>query len=102
MTTIDTKYINRLSSKVRNFKQISHTTWRFSCCFCGDSAKNLKKARGNIYVRHQKMHYKCFNCGVTKSLPEVFKHICPVMFASYSIDKYSSGAPLNSLFKFYE
>lgn len=38
----------------------------FACPYCGDSAKDIFRKRGNLYFKN--MAYKCFNCGVYGNL----------------------------------
>ena len=47
---IESKYIRLLSHRLRNFKQKKDYLWNFSCPICGDSKKNLLKARGYVYA----------------------------------------------------
>jgi len=58
----DKKYINLLSSKLRNFKWKKEDSANCSCPVCGDSKKDKKKARGYFYTRHGRFFYKCHNC----------------------------------------
>jgi hypothetical protein len=45
-----------------------------SCPYCGDSAKNPSKKRGNFILEGKhKNFYKCFNCGTFKRVDNFFK-----------------------------
>ena len=66
---MDKEYIKGLTQNVLNiqFKQeerrkiIEHPgRLQFCCPYCGDSAKNPHKKRGNLYL--SKLFYICFNC----------------------------------------
>lgn len=48
----------------------------FACPFCGDSAKNSTKKRGNfIYKQGPFLNmYKCFNCGIYMSISKFFSN----------------------------
>lgn len=92
MIRVDKKYILLGSSKLRNFKQVNDSAWRFSCNYCGDSLKNPKKTRGNIYMNNYKFRYKCFNCGVSKSISEFIKDLDPNLHSKYEIENYKEGS----------
>ena len=49
--SVESKYIRLLSHRLRNFKQKKDYVWNFSCPICGDSKKNLLKARGYVYSK---------------------------------------------------
>ena len=40
----------------------------FACPFCGDSEKDSRKKRGNLYFDDGNYSYHCFNCGISRSL----------------------------------
>ena len=56
----------------------------FACPYCGDSAHDSKKKRGNLYP--ERGFYKCYNdgCGVKADLPK--------FISKFSL-KYSLGVP---------
>ena len=56
-------YINRISSGLRNFRR-NNDKWIFSCPLCGDSKKDRRKARGEIYEKDNIVWFYCHNqCG---------------------------------------
>ena len=72
---IDKKYINLLSSKLRNFKWKKEDSANCSCPVCGDSKKDKKKARGYFYTRHGRFFYKCHNCSHWCSVYDLLKEL---------------------------
>lgn len=83
MSYLETKYVNLLSSHLRNFKRKSSNLWNFSCVFCGDSLKNTRKARGYIYATPKGLLYTCHNCGLTTNVPKLLKHCNPLLHEEY-------------------
>jgi len=91
MIYIDSKYIRLLSSQLDHFKQKSDDLYNFRCPICGDSEKNTYKARGYVYRLKDALIYKCHNCGDSRSLGNLIKHIDPTMHGQYVMEKYKTG-----------
>jgi hypothetical protein len=79
-TKIDMKELSRRSFKTiltRIFRGDSekckmvdmHNRINLACPYCGDSTRDNKKKRGNLYPAS--MMYKCYNCGVYKDFEKV-------------------------------
>lgn len=83
MKSLDETFINKLSSYFRNFRGKSADLYNFSCWYCGDSEKNMKKARGYIYNKKGDAYYHCHNCGKHKSLKNVLKDIDFGLYREY-------------------
>jgi len=92
MLYIDAKYANILGSRLRNFKQKKDYTWNYSCPVCGDSSKNKLKARGYIYRKGSDLFVKCHNCQYGSNLGNLIKHVDPVLYNEYVLERYKSGA----------
>lgn len=81
---MDRKYIESIIQKILNkkFTDInkrqpvsydgSHGDFRinFACPYCGDSARNNRKKRGNV---NHLLFFKCFNCGTKKPFTNFVK-----------------------------
>ena len=91
----DTKYIRLISSRLRNFKQKKEGLFNFSCPICGDSKKNLTKARGYAFNKGNDMFYRCHNCGVSTNLGNLLKHVDPSLHKEYLLERYKSGKTNN-------
>jgi len=91
MLFVDTKYVNMLSSRVRNFKKTNEFIWNFSCPFCGDSKTNLRKARGYVHRKNTNLFYKCHNCGVGTTLGKLLEHVDTVLYKEYVMENYKEG-----------
>ena len=91
MLYIDTKYVNILGSRLRNFKQKKDYVWNFSCPVCGDSTKNKLKARGYVHRSEQTLFYKCHNCGHASSIGNLIKYVDSKLYDEYVLERYKSG-----------
>ena len=97
MTThIDTKYLRLVSSRLRNFKQKGDNLFNFSCPFCGDSKKNLLKARGYAFQKSGGLFVKCFNCGVGTNVGNLIKQTDSALYNEYILERYKAGESGNS------
>ena len=95
---VDSKYIRLVAFRLRNFKQKKDYLWNFSCPVCGDSKKNLLKARGYVFQKGTDLFYTCHNCGIGLSLGNFLKHIDPTIHKEYVLERYTSGKSNNSAF----
>ena len=81
---IDRKYISQISSRLDRFAQKKDSLYNFRCPLCGDSKKNLNKARGFLYVGKRGFNYKCHNCGIGHTFGTFLKQIDDILFRKYS------------------
>lgn len=88
---IDTKFVRLISSRLRNFKQKRDGLFNFSCPFCGDSQKNLTKARGYVFQKGNDLFYRCHNCGTGTNVGGLLKCVDESYFKEYTLEKYKSG-----------
>lgn len=87
MDWLDIKYVNLVSSRLRNFRRKSDQLFNFSCPFCGDSSTKKSKARGYIYDQKGKGLYHCHNCTVTYSIPRFLKHLDHNIHNEYRLER---------------
>ena len=97
--SVESKYIRLISSRLRNFKQKKDYLWNFSCPICGDSKKNLSKARGYVSQKGTNLFFNCHNCGVGTSLGNLIKQVDPSLHKEYVLERYKSGESGFSNFK---
>ena len=97
--SVESKYIKLISSRLRNFKQKKDYLWNFSCPICGDSKKNLSKARGYVFQKGTNLFFNCHNCGVGTNLGNLIKHVDPSLHKEYVLERYKSGESGFSNFK---
>ena len=97
--SIESKYIRLISSRLRNFKQKKDYLWNFSCPICGDSKKNLSKARGYVFQKGTNLFYNCHNCGVGTNLGNLIKQVDTSLHKEYVLERYKSGESGFSNFK---
>lgn len=91
----DSKYLNLISSQLRNFAKKKDDLWNFSCPICGDSKKDLKKARGYVYraPNHNALLYKCHNCNASTSFAVLLEKVNPTLYDEYCTEKFlNTGA----------
>lgn len=88
---IDRKFLKLLSPKLNRFSQKKEDLFNFRCPFCGDSQKNLYKARGYIYRKKNEYFYKCQNCGVGHTMYNFINLIDPTLIKEYSMERYVNG-----------
>jgi transcription elongation factor Elf1 len=96
---IDSKFVRLLSSRLRNFKQKKDYLWNFSCPFCGDSKKNLSKARGYVFAKGNNLFYGCHNCGEGTNVANLVKQVDPSLYQEYTLERYKEGKSNTSSFK---
>jgi transcription elongation factor Elf1 len=97
--SVESKYIRLISSRLRNFKQKKDYLWNFSCPICGDSKKNLSKARGYVFQKGTNLFFNCHNCGVGTNLGNLIKQVDPSLHKEYVLERYKSGESGFSNFK---
>jgi len=88
---IDSKYLGLMSVRLRNFKRKGPSLWNFSCPLCGDSKKDLTKARGYMYAKKADLLYKCHNCGASMIFANFLKAIDNTMYEEYMVERFTNG-----------
>jgi|TARA_B110000263_G_scaffold75624_1_gene66098 hypothetical protein len=93
---IDHKYANLLSARLARFARKSRDLYNFRCPICGDSQKNLYKARGYLFNKKNKLIFKCHNCGTGGSIKFLLDKLDPSLSRQYSFENYKEekGTPL--------
>lgn len=91
MDFIDESFIERVSSRLQNYKKVKPKLYNFRCPFCGDSSRSKRKARGYLYPVNNNTNYKCHNCGISISFNNFLKEIDPILYKEFSIEKYRAG-----------
>ena len=97
--SVEAKYIGLISHRLRNFKRKQDYLWNFSCPICGDSKKNLLKARGYVYKKGNNLFYSCKNCGIGTSLGKLLENVDGSLYKEYVLERYKSGESGFSNFK---
>lgn len=92
----DNKYVRLLSSRLRNFKQKKEGLYNFSCPICGDSKKNLTKARGYVFQKGTDLFYRCHNCGVSTNVGGLIKAVDSSLYNEYVLERYKTGKTNNT------
>ena len=88
MDFIDVKYINLLSLKLQKFKKVKHNLFNCRCPICGDSKKNVSKARGYFYQVKNNTNYKCHNCGASMRFDKFLEMMDPALYKEYRLEKF--------------
>lgn len=90
-TYIDKKYIDLVSSQLRNFKWKKATLANCSCPVCGDSSKNKRKARGFFFQKKGDFFYMCHNCGFSTTLYNFLSQVAPSYAKEYALERWKNG-----------
>ncbi len=93
MSYVDEKYIGILSPRLSQFKKKTNNLYNFRCPVCGDSEQNSYKARGYLYPGTDKTGYiyKCHNCGDTRSLGNLIRHVDNELYKKYLLEGFNKG-----------
>ena len=83
MLWLEKKYLSMVMSNLDKAKWINDNTLNHRCPYCGDSQKNLYKARGYHFVKDQSLIYKCHNCGKSTSSVNFLKENFPMVHREY-------------------
>tara|TARA_B100002019_G_scaffold292950_1_gene317963 strand:- start:1018 stop:2043 length:1026 start_codon:yes stop_codon:yes gene_type:complete len=108
MLWLEKKYLNIASVYLDRAKWINDDTFNHRCPYCGDSQKNLYKARGYHFVKEQSYIYKCHNCSKSTSSVQFLKDNYPSIHKEYlkeylkeqGVKPKSKKMPDSSHFKF--
>ena len=92
MLSIDIQFVGKISHLLRNFSHKKAHLWQFSCNFCGDSKKNIRKARAYIFSIKNQLFVKCHNCSRSVSFGTLIKELNPVLYQEYCLERFSNGA----------
>lgn len=90
---LDIKYASMLSNSLERYtvKQNNPYLSSFRCPICGDSKKNKSKTRGFLYVKHQKLVFKCHNCSEGLVFKNFLKTVNPQLHQQYVLETYKDG-----------
>jgi len=80
---LEYKYVNLISSHLRNFKRKGGNVINFSCPLCGDSKSHQHKARGYVYKIGDSYLYTCHNACGTMPVPKLIEKVNPVLYKEY-------------------
>ena len=91
MIEYDVKYLRLLSSHLDRFSQKDTYLFNFRCPVCGDSKKNLHKARGYAFNYKQGLVYKCHNCGTSMSFSKLLELVDIGLYQQYRMERFKQG-----------
>lgn len=91
MSFKDVNYINRIQSRLVNFKK-NPRDYNFRCFYCGDSKKNTKKSRAYLYPDKDSHVYHCHNCGKHTNFRGFLKDFDHSLYLEYLMDFYGDKA----------
>ena len=83
MLWLERKYLSMVSANLEQAKWKGDNTLNHRCNYCGDSQKNLYKARGYHFVVEQSFVYKCHNCGKSTSSQHFLKDHFPTIHKEF-------------------
>lgn len=88
---LDQKYLSLISNRLPLFKKKDDSLYNCRCVICGDSTKNLRKARGYFFSYKNELRYKCHNCDASFTFGNFLRNTDANLFSQYSLEKYSEG-----------
>lgn len=92
---IDRSFLLRASPKLQKFTQKKEDLYNFRCPFCGDSQKNVVKARGYIYKKKNNYFYMCHNCSASTSFYNFLNKVDPTLVKEYALERYKHDPARN-------
>ena len=93
MYWVDKKYLRLISSRFRNVKWKNEDLLNHSCPYCGDSEKDVHKARGYHFKLKETFVFKCHNCSVSKAFSKFLKDHDTKMYNEYCMEKFYKKDP---------
>lgn len=87
MLYLDKKYAHLCSIYLKRYRILRDDLYNFRCPFCGDSKKNEVKARGYLFKEDDALFFKCWNCGVSKTMVGFLDFINPELAKEYKFEK---------------
>lgn len=90
MSWCEQKYINLISSRLRNFKWKQSRLANFSCVYCGDSATKKTKARGYFYEKSNLFFYKCHNCLISTTFGKFLQNFDEDVYREYCFEAFAA------------
>ncbi len=97
---VDVKYVQRLSSRLEQFKKKNDYLWNCRCPLCGDSRSSKSKARGFIYRDKRdssRLAYRCHNCGSSILFSTLLKQIDEELYKEYKFERFKNPHPTQEL-----
>lgn len=90
---VDYKYVNLISSRLPLFKIKSTRPFiaNFRCVLCGDSQKNVYKARGYIIEKSGNYFYCCHNGCPTIKFSTFLKGFDSLLYKEYQLDLFGNN-----------
>lgn len=85
-------FILRIQSRLRNFRWNGEVA-NFSCPVCGDSKKDLCKARGYLYSKSRQFFFFCHNCGFSSSFQKFLSQVDNTLYIDYVKAMYMKDKP---------
>lgn len=80
-----------MPQRERNYRRLGDKHWQWSCSICGDSKKNLRKARFGVGENNGTLLCHCFNCGYSNSFRKYLEHKHPDIYRRLQEDKFLDG-----------
>jgi len=93
---LDQKYLSLISNRLPLFKKKSDNLYNCRCVICGDSLKNVRKARGYFFNKKNDLRYKCHNCDCSMAFSTFLKQLDSQLYSQYVVEKYSEGKTVNT------
>lgn len=90
---IQTKYAQFVGTYLSRFKKQNTYLWNFRCPVCGDSERDVSKARGYLYKnKNGLLSYQCHNCGDHRSFSSFLKYVSESVYREYRLETFKGGS----------
>ncbi len=90
---IQQKYLSFASTSLEQFKQKGNLLWNCRCPYCGDSQKNISKARGYIYKNKDNLlSFQCHNCGENHKFKTFLKFLNLRLYKEYLLEVFKESS----------
>lgn len=86
---VEREFAEKVFSVLPKFKRVNGAEFKLKarCPICGDSAKDLNKARFWAYPCNEGIKFHCFNCDVNMWLSQYLKDYDSTMYREYLMEK---------------
>lgn len=84
----DEEFIYQISGYLDKFHKGNGNTYHFRCPYCGDSAKDKYKTRGNLYFYQGTYLFNCYNCYEKTNLYGFLNYMNPELAKEYAMQTY--------------
>lgn len=79
---------SEVKNRVRNFRRLGDRQWKWSCSICGDSKRDLRKARFFVGEQDNTLMCYCHNCNWSGSFAKYTEYDHPDLYQRLQHSKF--------------